>query len=325
MTGTFVGVDVGGTTIEAVVVNGTGLAGRSQCLTNRAGFDRVVADIARLVETTLADAGRSLDEMTAVGIGLPGQVDRETGWVRHAVNLGVGAQGYPVATALGEMLGDPPLAVENDVRAATLGAYEHLAKKRPGLRNLAYLSIGTGISAGLIMDGKLQRGAEGMAGEIGHVEVDPNGPECRCGLRGCLEAVAAGPAIAKAWPRNGVSPAKGLYRAAAAGDQAAQRIVAQMSRILANTVQWLVMASGVEVVVLGGGVASVGHPFLASIREHLEERAARSELAALVLPPDKVVLLPAGHPAGAMGAVELVRRTAAGVGGTTVSQSRGGP
>jgi predicted NBD/HSP70 family sugar kinase len=323
MTSALVGVDVGGTTIEAIVVNGNGLAGQSQCLTSHAGFDRVVADIARLVETTLSDAGRSLDDMTAVGIGLPGQVDPETGWVHHAVNLGVGANGYPFAAALGEILGDPPLAVENDVRAATLGAFEHFADKRPGLRSLAYLSIGTGISAGLVVDGRLHRGAEGMAGEIGHVEVEPDGPECRCGLRGCLEAVAAGPAIARLWP--GKNPATSLYRAAADGDQAAKAIVAQISRILANTVQWLVMASGVEVVVLGGGVASVGDPFLASIREHLAERAARSELAALVLPPDKVVLLPSGHPVGAMGAVELVRRTAAGVGGTTVSQTRGGP
>ena len=77
MTSALVGVDVGGTTIEAIVVNGNGLAGRSQCLTSRAGFDRVVADIARLVETTLSDAGRSLDDMTAVAIGLPGQVDLE--------------------------------------------------------------------------------------------------------------------------------------------------------------------------------------------------------------------------------------------------------
>ena len=121
MTPALVGVDVGGTTIEAIVVNGNGLAGRSQCLTSHAGFDRVVADIARLVETTLSDAGRSLDDMTAVGIGLPGQVDPETGWVRHAVNLGVGANGYPFASALGEILGDPPLAVENDVPRSDLG------------------------------------------------------------------------------------------------------------------------------------------------------------------------------------------------------------
>ena len=194
-----------------------------------------------------------------------------------------------------------------------------LPRRRPGLRSLAYLSIGTGISAGLVIDGALHRGAEGMAGEIGHVEVDPDGPECRCGLHGCLEAVAAGPAIARVWP--GETPATSLYRAAADGDQDARRIVARISRVLANTVQWLVMASGVELVVLGGGVASVGDPFLASIREHLVERAARSELAALVLPADKVVLLPPGHPVGAMGAVELVRPTAAG--GTTVSPTRG--
>ncbi len=162
-----------------------------------------------------------------------------------------------------------------------------------------------------------------MAGEIGHVEVDPDGPECRCGLRGCLEAVAAGPAIARLWPGRNTRRRASIGRPPTATKAPAGRRH-ESAGFLANTVQWLVMASGVEVVVLGGGVASVGHPFLASIREHLAERAARSELAALVLPPDKVVLLPAGHPVGAMGAVELVRRTAAGVGGTTVSQTRGG-
>ena len=105
MTGTFVGVDVGGTTIEAVVVNGNGLAGRSKCLTSTAGFETVVADVARLVETTLSDAGRSLAEMTAVGVGLPGQIDRETGWVRHAVNLGVGARRIPDWPSAGRVTG----------------------------------------------------------------------------------------------------------------------------------------------------------------------------------------------------------------------------
>src|SRR6185312_9579035 len=115
--------------------------------------------------------------------------------------------------------------------------------------DLAYLSIGTGLAAGSVLSGRLHRGARGGAGEIGHVPVDPSGPMCPCGQRGCLEAVASGSAIARAWPIGshperraaGESPAAALFRAAADGDGAARRLRAKIADHLAAAVQLLVL------------------------------------------------------------------------------------
>ena len=146
---------------------------------------------------------------------MPGLVDVERGAVKHAVNLGVDGDWLP----LGDLLADGsgvPVVVENDVNAATLGA-----AALSGADDLVYLSIGTGLAAGLVLDGRLRRGEHGAAGEIGHVPVDPTGVLCQCGQRGCLETIASGSALAAAWPSGDVPPAQALFAAAPAGDPAA--------------------------------------------------------------------------------------------------------
>ncbi len=110
------------------------------------------------------------------------------------MNLGVDGEWVPLRAELEARLG-LPVAVENDVNVATLGAVA-----LSGIRDLVYLSIGTGLAAGLVLDGTLRRGATGAAGEIGHVPIDPLGALCQCGQRGCLETVASGRALAEAWP-----------------------------------------------------------------------------------------------------------------------------
>jgi glucokinase len=189
--------------------------------------------------------------------------------------------------------------------------------------DLAYLSIGTGISAGVVLDGRLHRGARGMAGEIGHVVIDAAGPTCPCGLRGCFEALASGPSVARlaeagldAGVRSSLAgerpvSAVAVYRAAADGDPFALELAEATGRHIARAVHELVMTYDVRRVVIGGGVAAAGETFLAPILRGLDRLRSESELAREVLPADIVHLLPAGSEAGAWGAVVLARNAPA--------------
>jgi predicted NBD/HSP70 family sugar kinase len=168
------------------------------------------------------------------------------------------------------------------------------------------VGIGTGISAGLVVDGAVLRGVSGMAGEIGHIVVDESGAVCRCGQRGCLEAVAAGPAISKVWPTGAAGvAATSLFSAAAAGDRSAEAIAGRIADHLTTALIWLAAAYDAEVVVLAGGVPSAGEPFLDAVRDRVRQRGAASELAARRLRPDQVTLADVDDPPGARGAAIL--------------------
>lgn len=301
------GVDVGGTWTGAVVLGpGGDVVGRARLATNTDGPDRILEGVEGAIEQALAGRMETRD-LAALGVGIPGQVDPGTGTVRLAMNLRIDGAGLPIGSMLRRRLG-VPTTVENDVRAAAVGAYERLrATTHPAVRSLAYLNIGTGISAGVVLGGRLHRGRDGLAGEIGHVVVDPDGPECRCGLRGCLEAVAAGPAIQRMWPTQDGRPAEALFRAAASGDREAGHVMEEVVDRYVLAIQWLATAWDADLIVLGGGIGSIGEPLLAPVRDRLAARAARSDLAGRLLPPGRVVAVPAGLPAGALGAATLAR------------------
>jgi glucokinase len=174
----------------------------------------------------------------------------------------------------------------------------------------------------------LHRGALGLAGEIGHAIIEPGGPLCACGNRGCFEAVAAGPAIVsrtlQGWAvrRNGrnleafeeardrkVTGAEDVFAAAAAGDVVARDVIESTGRAIAWGIHLLALAYDVERIVIGGGVSHAGAAFMAPIRRELDRYRAASPLAAEILPPDLVQLLPAGADAGAWGAVTVARES----------------
>lgn len=306
--GLFLGVDIGGSSVEAVVTDPDHrVVAHGLGPTDVGSGARIVASAVAAIRQALGEATGAVEAIAGVGVGVPGQVDAETGVVRFAMNLNIDEAGLAVGPAVGEAFG-LEVAVENDVRAAAVGAYEVLRHETADLRTLAYLSIGTGISAGVVVDGRLHRGRDGLAGEIGHVVVAEDGPECRCGLRGCLEAVAAGPAISRMWPSGDRRYAQALFRAAAAGDPEATAAAAVLTARLTEAVQWLALAHGADLVVLGGGVGSEGGPLLAAIRDRLSGFAHRSELAGRMAPPERVVAMPTGHPTGAIGAAAVARR-----------------
>ncbi|NNH05341.1 ROK family protein, partial [Microbacterium ulmi] len=201
-----VGVDVGGTKAEAVAIDAAGSIAARVRLATGWGPDAVVRTIVAAVDALGTDAGIDTASVRSVGIGIPGQVDAATGRVTHAVNLGVDA--LDLAAAVEPALG-VPVRVENDVKAAAVGAYA----LHGGSGAMAYLNIGTGVAAGIVIDGRLWRGAHGTAGEVGHVPIDPRGPLCRCGQRGCIESFAGGGAIAQRWGRPGALPVRDVFDA----------------------------------------------------------------------------------------------------------------
>ena len=303
----FLGVDIGGSSVETVVTDRTHrVAAHALEPTDTSSPDAVVQSALTSIRGALVEAAGAAEVVAGIGIGAPGQVDAERGIVRFAMNLNIGGAGLALGAAIEEVFG-LGVVVENDVRAAAVGAYQLFRSQVPDLRSLVYLSIGTGLSAGVVVDGGLRRGREGLAGEIGHVVVDEDGPPCRCGLRGCLEAVAAGPAVARSWPRDDGRNAEDLFRAAAEGRADATRAAAELTTRWVEAIQWLALAHGADLVVLGGGVGSVGGPLLASIRERLARFAERSELARRLVPPERVVAVPTGHPTGAIGAAAVAR------------------
>ena len=188
-----VGVDVGGSKVAVLVVDRSLRVRARHTIPTAVGEPDEAADhIATAIAAALAAADAGLEQVTAVGVGVPGRVDPLTGVVSLAVNLGW--HWLPLRDRLEAALG-LPCAIENDVRAAAAGILDR--RLLGEVADFVYLSVGTGISAGVVIDGRLHRGTRGLAGEIGHIVVDRPGPRCPCGLTGCLETIASGPAIAR--------------------------------------------------------------------------------------------------------------------------------
>jgi predicted NBD/HSP70 family sugar kinase len=293
------GLDVGGSKTLAVAIDGDGRRVGTVRLPTR-GHDQLVASALEALARLGDQTGAGIDGFSAVGVGVPGIVEPASGRVRNAVNLGI--DGVPVH--LGEQLAHATratVAVDNDVNAAALGTAASLA----GVDDLAYLSVGTGIAAGFVIDGRLRRGRRGLTGEIGHIPIDPSGPLCECGQRGCLEAVASGPAIARRWPAgDGEAPATSLVVAAGRGEPAAVAVLDEVASHLALAVTVVALTVDPDVVVLGGGVAEAGPPLLAAVRAALRRRSETAVVGAGDL-PERIMLVPAGLPVGALGAAAL--------------------
>ncbi|MCV2393762.1 ROK family protein, partial [Actinotalea sp. M2MS4P-6] len=201
-----VGVDVGGTKVLGVLLDGDVVLARVRAA-SRPGAPGVAGGVVAAVTELCSQVGVTPAELEAVGIGVPGVVDPDAGTVTHAVNLGI-TEPVDLARLVSDGLGGVPVRVENDLNAAALGAAS-LIRAEHG--DLAFLAIGTGLAAGLLLDGRLRRGASGAAGEIGHVTYRADGSRCACGQRGCLEEYASGRALEAAWAArpDGTAPVGG--------------------------------------------------------------------------------------------------------------------
>jgi glucokinase len=306
-----VGLDIGGTKTEALIVDQDFQPrGHAVQPTITASSEAMLDGIVETINAAIATSGQPIERITAVGVGIPGRVLPETGEVQLAVNLGL--RSYPLGPRLAERM-KVPVFIENDVRAAAIGAYYHLQQYEQ-ITSMAYLGIGTGINAGLILNGKVYRGANGMAGEIGHTVVDENGVICNCGQRGCLESVAAGPAITRQAINAGITDGKitsrELIEMAEHGDERARAVMHRVNTYLARAVQLLILTYDVEKVVLGGGVTHAGPAFLNLLLVEFDAMREHSELVRLMVPNEKIYVLPPDFNAGAHGAIRMAREGA---------------
>lgn len=305
-----VGLDVGGTKTAALLVDPSGcVQGQATVPTHTATPDELLATISQAIHAALTEGNATPQQIQSIGIGVPGQVDPTTGIVKLAVNLNL--QTFPLGPTISARF-KAPTFLENDVRTAAIGAFDHLCQTEP-VQSIAYVSIGTGIAAGVILNGRLHRGHNGMAGEIGHITVEPDGHLCNCGLHGCLETVVAGPAIIRqmnaAAPQSKVKiqRAGDVYRASVQGNPAAQTVVQLVSQHLSRAIQWLIMTYDVEKIVLGGGVTRSGEAFLAPILRELARLRQQSTLAAEMLLEEKLLLIQPDYNPGVWGAVRLAK------------------
>src|SRR3990172_1373352 len=287
-----IGVDLGGTKLSAgaVSADGTRLVGLRTGLTHaEEGSDAVVARIARVVrevmEQTATEVGASNHAVLGVGIGSPGPLDRARGVVITTPNLGW--HDFPLRDRVAAATG-LAATLDNDANCATLGEWWVGAAK--GGRNVVGLTIGTGIGGGLIVNGELYHGSSDVAGEVGHMTIDPAGRPCKCGNRGCLEAYASGTAIAER-AREALTDGEGsmlprmvdgdlraltaqhVYEAARTGDSLARGVVRETGRFIGAGVANLLNILNPDVVVLAGGVTRAGDELLVPLREEVQRRA----------------------------------------------------
>ncbi len=268
-----VGVDVGATHARAALtdLDGRILGENDARLEVAAGPDEVLGWVVATVRDLFAASGRPLADLAAIGIGLPGPVEHSTG---RPINPPImpGWDRYDVPGHL-QRAYDVPVLVDNDVNIMALG------ERRAHLRDvddLVLIKVATGIGAGIVSGGVLQRGARGTAGDLGHVRVShATDVLCRCGNTGCLEAVAAGPALAAAVREQGGDAKTGgdVVDLVRAGDPVAMAVVRQAGRDIGEVVATMTNLINPSVVVIGGQVAGAGEHLLAGIRESVYQRS----------------------------------------------------
>ena len=308
----FAGIDLGGTQIRVAVADDRGrIRTVIRELTEAAGgkqhvIDRLVAAVAQALER---DGTRS-GQVQALGIGMPGPLDPAAGLVIHPVNL-PGFRNVPLNRIMTKATGIPTF-IHHDAHLAALGEYRHGAAR--GAHHLIYVTVSTGIGAGILLKGELYSGAHGIAGEVGHIVVQRDGPRCICGNDGCLEAIASGTGIGRAAreaaPRTPDSALHGLEnptgedvtRAARAGDRLAIEILENAGAYLGIGLGTLINLFNPDLIVLGGSVLKSGRPLLAPMRDSLRASSWSSARKGL-----RIVRPTLGDDVGLIGAVEFAR------------------
>lgn len=286
------GLDLGATNVKWVVAARSGdrwtVLAREQLPTRAALGPAAVVDRLATVACSVAEAWSGVE---TVGVGLPGLYDAAAGTARFLPNLAGDWNGLPVAGPIAERVGRP-VALVNDARA--FGVAELRLGAARGVGSMVGLTLGTGVGGVVAVDGRVLHGHDGTAGEVGHQTIDPAGPACTCGNRGCLEAHASAARIVELC---GTATVEEAVEAARGGDRRALEGFARVGRDLGTGIANLVVVLTPDRVVLGGGVAGAGELLLAPVRDELRRRVHTTDL-------DRVELVTAelGTWAGAIGA-----------------------
>ncbi len=307
-----VALDLGGTKFRVALVNRDGdILKRSIAATDaHEGRKQVLQRVNDLIHETMRETGATIIGM---GISVPGPLDPEKGIIMHPPNL-PNWEHVPIRDLCEKEFGIPVYA-GNDANMAAVGEHRYGAGK--GVSHLVYITVSTGIGGGVIINNKLYLGSRGLAGEVGHMTVDPDGPLCNCGNSGCLEALASGTSIArraaeriaagemsslaslvKEDPRR--LTAEAVELAGRSGDTLAKAVLEEAGRYLGMGVANLIHCFDPEMVVIGGGVSRAGDAIISPVRREVEKR---------LMPAfkDSVAIVPAvlGENTGLLGAATM--------------------
>lgn len=278
----YIGVDLGGTNIAAGVVDEQGkiLKQGSTPTMNERHYSEIVRDMAELCKKITEEAGLSMSDIQGIGIGCPGSIDNKTGMVVYANNLKM--DHTPLAAELKKYI-DLPVNVENDANAAAMGEY---VVNGGGVDSFVFITLGTGVGGGVVIDGKLYRGFNGVGAELGHVTLVHDGVPCTCGNHGCWEAYASVTALIRQTKeamekhpdslmcefaeKEGKVSGRTAFEAAKKGDPAAQEVVDQYVRYVADGLVGVVNTFQPERLVIGGGISKEGDYLLNPIKEYVK-------------------------------------------------------
>jgi glucokinase len=281
-----IGVDLGGTNLRIAAVSQQGELMEKVTLGTRValGKDHVIHEMCDAIRV-LAVRYRNVGTLQGIGVGVPGIIDMKTGMLRESPNL-PGWAGSPVQAEIEQRLGTRVI-LENDANVAALGEKWLGAAKH--VDDMIMLTLGTGVGGGIVLEGRIWHGMTGMAGEFGHMTVEPEGPQCGCGNRGCVEqyasatavvrmakeAIASGraPGLARAASSDPEFNAKAVYNLAIQGDEEARKIFGRLGRALGICIANLVNAFNLPMYVVGGGVASAWEAFSPFVFEELRQRS----------------------------------------------------
>lgn len=309
----YLGIDVGGTNISAGIVDEKGslVAKLSTPTMNGRDAEDILDDMAALCLRLCSEQEIDMDDIHSIGIGLPGLMDKKKGILKYANNLNF--KNVNVVKEIKNRTG-LPVYIENDANCAALG--EHTCGAAEGKKNVIYITLGTGVGAGIILNGKIFDGSFGGGGEAGHMVIVAEGEECSCGRKGCWEAYASASALmregriaAAKYPNSQIYnlvdgnikliDAKTVFDAADLKDPVAEEILDRYIKYVAIGLVNLVNIFQPEEVVIGGGICAQGDKVIEPVTKILEERVYGGELKSTVS------IASLGNDAGIVGAAML--------------------
>lgn len=313
----FVGVDIGGTTIKIAFIDEFGkIVTKWEIVTNCENEGKqITTEISTAVFNKIAELNEPKEKLAGIGVGAPGFINIDTGLIFRSVNIGW--IDFPLKDRLKVEMA-LPVVVDNDANVAALGEMWRGAGK--GAKNLIAVTLGTGVGGGIIANGQILHGVNGMAGEIGHItSLAKGGAACNCGKTGCLETIASATGVARIaiervkgqpasrlatiYNRQKSLTAKDVFDQAKAGDKLALEVVDEMSFHLGLAIANLANATNPEKIVLGGGVSKAGNFLIKNINKYFQVYALPR-----VAEGAEITVATLGNDAGVIGAVWLIKQ-----------------
>lgn len=291
-----IGIDVGGTSVKIGLLSYEGqIMEKWEIPTNTENNGAVISDdVWRSISDKLKKLNIGVESIMGIGVGAPGFIDGDTGFIYEAVNIGW--KNYAFADDLKSRSG-LPVFVENDANIAAVG--ENWLGAGKNAKNMIAITLGTGVGGGIIVNGEILSGENGMAGEIGHITIDPDGYQCNCGKKGCLETIVSATGIVRQamekiekneqgmllsqYEKYGKVTAKDVFEFAEKGDAASKEIVRNTADILGSFIANMGVIVNPKKVLIGGGVSQAGKQFLTQIEEAFQKHALPRVLEACQL------------------------------------------